>query len=163
MTDNFGWRERWNLTLGLRTAMSIHVFDRIGLKIRQDVTEDLQPYNLKRNRENIDKLLESFHSHVNPFSESLDLDTLINITTGKSCTKETENVFLNVDGIGRKDREAFIDECAKRKERFEETITREKVCTFATTLKNLIFTVNSKVNEVKIQRDIFENFSSKEK
>ena len=55
---------------------------------------------------------------------------LFNIATGKSVISKTEDVLLNIDIIGGRERNRFIDECRERPERFEERIKRQKLSTF---------------------------------
>ena len=49
---------------------------------------------------------------VNPF-EMTGESPLFNIATGKSVVSETENFLLNINVVGDRERNKFIDECRK--------------------------------------------------
>ena len=80
---------------------------------------------------------------------------LFNITSGKSTNDQVVSFLLNLETIGRKAREKFIEEYSEDTTRFEKPIKRKKICTFA--IGNTTFKLQGKDKEIiaTSMRDLF--------
>ena len=91
----------------------------------------IKPNRIKKANASVGQVLHVLTEMVNPF-EMTGESPLFNIATGKSVVSETENFLLNINVIGDRERNKFIDECRERPERYEERIKRQKLSTFTT-------------------------------
>ena len=91
---------------------------------------------------------------MNPFKNMED-DQLYNISTGRSTTDTVADFLLNVEKIGNAKGEQFITECSMSNTRFEEAIKQNKILNFASSNEKKKVNVNNKVQEVRLQRDLF--------
>ena len=86
---------------------------------------------------------------MNPFSNDINKDYLFSFSTGKATSVETANYLINVKNSGDAARDAFIQQCCEKPNRFRESIKRQKVLTFATE------SAYNKLVDVVMTRDLF--------
>ena len=122
----------------IRTSIISQLFDVLDLTVKEDVSQDLKSSQISQNSTHLAKLTEMIKLTMNPLSPDIEKSCLFNITSGKSTNNEVASFSANVEFIGRKAREKFIEECIEDTTRFEKPMKRNKVHTFAsgnTTLK----------------------------
>ena len=123
---------------------------------KEDISAKLKPFNIKKDNECMNKLLDIIQDNLNPFHQDIDHSRLYNIATGKSVKKETEEFLLNVTSIGNDLREKFIVECIADPSRFEKRISKVKLHTFATEVgRKKILNKDGKLIETCLLRDLF--------
>ena len=130
-SDSIGARQRWCMLHSLRTSIRSQLFDMIGVRIKQDISADLIKSNIVIDCRLIDKLKTEIINNINPFSPTLDIQDLFNISTGKSAKPQTAKFLLNVEIDGKLLKDKFIDECANDPLRFEKKRSLIKVWSFA--------------------------------
>ena len=86
---------------------------------KDDTSKDLKPCVLRKNSTDLQKIISLIEEVVNPFSETISLDTLYNIASGKAASKETSDFLFNIKAIGSKAQETFIQECIEDPIRFD--------------------------------------------
>ncbi|KAF9411132.1 hypothetical protein HW555_009994 [Spodoptera exigua] len=86
---------------------------------------------------------------------SLDADKLYNITTGEAAEQNTTDFLLNVESRGETLRNNFITEVEERHARFQEPLKKNPVFTFSTVKKKKKVVLGGKVQELRLQRDLF--------
>lgn len=110
---------------------------------------------MKKSTKQLMDLIEIIVSNMNPFCENVDKEELFNISSGQATYTEITNFLLNIESIGNSQREQFILECSVNSDRFEKPIKRNNLLTFAKTLKKQKVVVNNKIQEIRMQRDLF--------
>lgn len=155
-TNSYSARERWARSHDLRSTVTSHVLEKIGLKKNEDVKSDLQPHQITKDTQQLVRFIEHLKKNINPFnSEELDKNFLFNISTGRAAPTEVAEFLLNIDQNGSELKEKFIDECSESEFRFEATISRVKILNFASGNVKKQVKLKSKVAEVQMQRDLF--------
>ncbi|XP_046481745.2 uncharacterized protein [Neodiprion pinetum] len=112
LTDSIAARQRWARSHDIRSTIITHVLEEIGINKKQDISAELQPSNIKKNCEQLEKFVKSFDQYINPFSAQLPPNQLFNISSGKAASTQVEDFLLNVEKIGDDLRKAFISECS---------------------------------------------------
>ncbi|KAH9633488.1 hypothetical protein HF086_013165 [Spodoptera exigua] len=127
-----------------------------GLQTHQDVSADLNPHNIRKNNKQLQKIVATFNQFINPFGLEVPKDQLINISSGKSASPPVEEFLLNVEANGDNLRKSFISECQPDIRRFEKAIKKTSIDNFSKDCeKKKKIQVGGKIQEVKIQRDLF--------
>ena len=104
-------------------------------------------------------MINFIRNSLNPFTLEASELPLVNISTGKAASDLTSEFLINVQSIGNKSRDKFIDECVESPYRFEKPITRVKVYTFASDgAKYKKSRADGKVVELKMERDLMGRF-----
>lgn len=131
-TNSYSARERWARSHGLRTTITSHLLEKIGLKKSEDPKADLQPHQIKKDSSQLKIFIEHLKKYINPFNTAdLEPNYLFNISTGRAATPEITEFLLNVNEKGKELKEKFINECSQSETRFEEVIPRIKICNFS--------------------------------
>ena len=102
----------------------------VGMGNTSDTQTDLSPARIRRDNEDLQKIINQIESCVNPFTLDPSLP-LINISTGKSVTDATSTSLLNIPEDGKNKHESFVKECLESAERFEKPIRKHPLRTFA--------------------------------
>ena len=103
----------------------------------------------------LDAVINFIRNSLNPFTLEASELPLVNISTGKAASDLTSEFLINVQSIGNKSRDKFIDECVESPYRFEKPITRVKVNTFASDgAKYKKSRADGKVIKLKMERDL---------
>lgn len=110
---------------------------------------------MSTNNQQISKVLTSSTEYINPFDPTLDHNKLYNITSGKDAAPEIEEFLLNVEKIGENPRKTFITDCIENPARYSLPMKRQKVQSFVNAVKKKKVAVSRKVQEVRLQRDLF--------
>lgn len=154
-TNSISARQRWSRSHSIRSSLISHVYEEAGLQKAQDITADLARHQIEKNSAAVKKFMDTINQNINPFRNDLDKDVLYNIATGRAATDEISNFLLNVEESGSHLRENFIAECATANDRFEKPIKRNAVNNFSASSAKRLVKVGNKVQEVKMQRDLF--------
>lgn len=103
------------------------------------------------------KFADTFNQFINPFSADIPQDHLLNISSGKATSETVEKFLLNIEKNGDIRRQAFITECKEDENRFEKSIKKGPLENFSVDYvnKKIKTKVGGKVQEVRIQRDLF--------
>lgn len=141
-----------------------YTYDLTGLKKTQDITGDLEKHQIKKYTTELQNFISVLKQNINPFnSEDIPNDQLFNIATGRrAASEEVTDFLLNVEKTGHRLRETFISECAESDNRFKMTIKQNKILSFAATIKKNSVRVNNKIQEVRLQCDLFGRISMDE-
>ena len=98
---------------------------------KEDITSTLKPHNFKNDNMCLGQILDMIKANMNPFGTINPL-YLFNIATGKSVSQKTEEFLLNISKIGEEERNKFILECIEDPTRFNKSIKRQTIHSFAT-------------------------------
>ena len=77
------------------------------------------------------QILDMIKANMNPFGTINPL-YLFNVATGKSVSQKTEEFLLNISKIGEEERNKFILESIEDPARFNKSIKRQTIHSFAT-------------------------------
>ena len=124
---------------------------------KEDITSTLKPHNIKNYNMCLGQILDMIKANMNPFGTINPL-YLFNMATCKSVLQKTEEFLLNISKIGEEERNKFILECIEDPTRFNKSIKRQTIHSFATEGG----TKNIKVGDCKIIsacliRDLFSS------
>lgn len=155
-TNSISARQRWARSHDVRSTIISQVYLELGLQSHQDVSADLALHNIRKNNNQLKKFVATFDQFINPFSVDVPKDQLVNISSGKSASPPVEEFLLNVEGNGEILRNAFVSECQSNIQRFEKAIKKTSINNFSKDCeKKKKINVGGKIQEVKIQRDLF--------
>ena len=158
LTNSISERQRWAESHFIRTTIVSHLFEKVDLTKKEDVSQELPPSKIEKNAEDVKTLIEVIENAINAFSNDVDKNQLFNIATGKSAAEETKKLLLNVRKSGKSLQEKFIKECNKDPDKFENPISRQKMKTFATELKKVkVRGSNEKTAVSTMMRDLFDS------
>nr|CAH7761948.1 unnamed protein product [Callosobruchus chinensis] len=154
-TNSISARQRWCKSHNLRSTIITHTMEQAGLRKGQDITADLQKSRINKNSQQ----LLNFTVNINPFAADFDKNHLFNISTGQTVQENIESFLLNVEKMGNGQRENFIRQCAEGDKRFEKPIKKNEVLNFTDNMQKKKMSVSGKVMELRMQRDLFGQFS----
>ena len=155
-TNNYCARLRWMLTKSSRAAFIGLVREMAGLTTKEDVTAELQPSRVRRDRRDLNKVMEHIKKSRNPFQIADSAQKiLVNLNTGKAASQAVRDCLLNVPEKGRELHNNFISECQEDLSRFERPIKKQKLLTFKDAgAKGRKKSVDRKIAELKYTRDL---------
>ena len=155
-TQSVGARKRWNITRPMRAAVVNSLKGMAGLTTREEVSQELKPNRIKRDRGDLEKLMSGIEDTMNPFNQASPDSKLYCLTTGRPASTEVADDLLAASAIGQKWHDDYIQECQEDPARFEKPIKRRKVKNFAhDALKMKVKTKELKNVEVRCTRDLF--------
>ena len=155
--NNYCARLRWVLTKSSRAALIGLVREMAGLTTKEDVTAELQPSRIRRDRLDLNKVMEHINKSRNPFqiADSAKKKILVNLNTGKAASQAVRDCLLNVPEEGRDLHNNFNSECQEDPSRFERPIKKQKLLTFKDEgAKGQKKSVDRKIAELKCTRDL---------
>ena len=85
LTNSISARQRWTDSHFVRTEIISHLLEDLSMTQKEDISQDLKPNQIKRNCQDLATIKTALEEMMNPFSDSIDKDTLYNIGTGKSA------------------------------------------------------------------------------
>ena len=132
MTNSISVRQHWAESHFLRTTVVSYLYEDLNLTKKEGITESLKASNINKDNLAVKEAKSMIENNLNPFKKDPDPDRPFNICTGKSCKKGTEDFLLNLESIGNEARKRFIQECVESPNRFEESIKKKKIYSFAT-------------------------------
>lgn len=93
--DSISARQRWALSHSMRTKILTSIKQKIGLTKEDDTSHSLQRSKIKKDKKNLQSIIEAIKCTMNPFDDTIDKDTLFNISPGKAASKEVTDFLLN--------------------------------------------------------------------
>lgn len=150
-------RQRWALSHSMRTKILTAVKENIGLSVQADTLHSLQKSKIQKDRKNVESIIQTIKSTMNPFDSNIDKNILFNISTGKAASSDVTEFLINVKKNGNDQKSNFITECSSNSERFESPIKRNVILNFASecTTKEQVSKDRSQKVLLKMERDIF--------
>ena len=118
LTNSIGARQRWSRSHFLRAKIIFKVFDKVGMSKKKEVTQDLRPNQKKKNK-HFQNIIETLQKDMNPFSESIDKESLFNTGSGKAALTQTAVFLLSIVEKGCVNCNKFIQECTDQPKSFE--------------------------------------------
>lgn len=146
--DSISARQRWALSHSMRTKILTSIKQKIGLTKEDDTSHSLQRSKIKKDKKNLQSIIEAIKCTMNPFDDTIDKDTLFNISTGKAASKEVTDFLLNVKTAGSQQKLNFISECSSTPGRFDKSIKRNKICNFASQCMTKVLSTKEKNKKV---------------
>ena len=148
-------RRRWMLTRSVRSAIVGNLLAKAGLKSPDDVVKELKPYRIKKDTEDLQKIVEGIESRMNPFQLETDAN-LYCLSTGKNVADNIKHELLAFTERGVQWCHEFLEGCFADPLRFEKPIPRRKVKNFASAAVKIgVTSKNAKVAELQGTRDLF--------
>ncbi|CAH0563075.1 unnamed protein product [Brassicogethes aeneus] len=154
-TNSITARQRWSKSHGIRSTLISHVYEQAGLRTTQDISGELETSKLKISHSQLQIFMEKIKQKMNPFDPDIDREQLYNIHTGKAASLEITQFLIDVESKGESLRKAFISKCALDPTKFETPIKQNLVQNFASGGKKKKVAMGAKVQEVRMQRDLF--------
>ncbi|KAH9635594.1 hypothetical protein HF086_012263 [Spodoptera exigua] len=155
--DSISARQRWALSHSMRTKILTSIKQNIGLTQKDDTSHSLQQSKIKKDKKNLNSIIEAIKCTMNPFDDTIDKDILFNISTGKATSKEVADFLLNVKTAGYQQKLNFISECSSTPARFDKPVKRNKIYNFASQCMTKVLSTKDKNKKVllKMERDVF--------
>lgn len=153
-TNSISARKRWALSHSIRTSLISHMLDILNINKTEDTSNACRSHVVKKDNLALKSVINEVENNINPFNSEIDKDNLFNISTGKSATEKVKHYLLNIGSIGDDRRNNFIQECSLDSQRFEATIKRQEIFTFASENKAKLKKENGKVIEVRFERNL---------
>ena len=158
--------ERWFLTSHERAAITHSLKEMCGLENYEQVGthKEARVARMKRDQEDIDRLVASFNSGLltNPFDIPNDRDiseklSLLNIATGVVLPEQASDRFLDATEFGKRSMEAFISTRINTNEvSFWDPLSKLKINTFSSAAKKMeVKATNDKVITLNTDRELF--------
>ena len=158
--------ERWFLTSHERAAITHSLKEMCGLENYERVGthKEARAAQMKRDQEDIDRLVASFNSGLltNPFDIPNDRDiseklSLLNIATGVVLPEQASDRLLDATELGKRSMEAFISTRINTNEvSFWDPLSKLKINTFSSAAKKMeVKATNDKVITLNTDRELF--------
>ena len=96
----------------LRTSIVSTLLEHLGMTKKDDVSQHIKLNRIKKANASVRQVLYVLREMVNPF-EMAGESPLFNIATRKSVMSETDNFLLNIDIIGDRERNKFLESSGK--------------------------------------------------
>ena len=128
-------QRRWCITAHQRGMAVAEMRNLLQLEMVDYPAAQLRPNQIQKDNKSINDLTKTIQNACDPFrnTRSTSSQDLFNIATGKVASKKTEYFLLNVLKDGHDKSKQFVEECCERgKNRFQETVKRTKINSFAT-------------------------------
>ena len=155
ITTSIAARQTWCKSHSFRTSVLTNVMQDLSMRAKQDAFADLHEKRIRKSRAQLDKLLAAIDENINPFDPDVPQKSLFNVSSGEAVSQEICDSLLTADVTGNQLREKFINECSLDKDRFELPIKKAKVLKFLDAEPKKKIKVAGKVQEIKMQRDLF--------
>lgn len=148
-------RQKWTVTRFVRSAIVGNLLNKAGLKRAEDVTQNLKPHRVKKDRKDLDSLINRIENTMNPFSIA-PREALYNVVTGKEVPNDIRDDLLQCQKIGETWHQEFVVGCFDDDTRFDKPIRRRKVKNFTSAApKSKVRGKDEKLVEFKNTRDLF--------
>ena len=158
LPNSISARQRWAQSHTLRTSITSHLFESVGISKKEYTSDDLKRSKTKNNSEDVQQIITAIEGTMDPSSADLDKNELFNISSGRAVTQEISASLLKVREIGETARLGFIKECNEDPLRFEKPIKRCNIKTFQdATKKYKVRGQNEKTEAVAMVRHLFSS------
>ena len=146
--------QRWSVTLTQRGMALSELKQLVGLQSGEEPANQQRKWRIKRDNADIDALTNALNSTCNPFT-SHSPHELVNLSSGKSTAKETEEFLLSTLSRGEEHRLKFERECSDDSSLFLKTMPRIKMFNFAAENARRGKLSERRINATEGVRDIF--------
>ena len=102
-TNEYSARLRWMITKATRASFVTSLQEMTGLITKEDITAELRPRRIKRDNEDLQKIVHQICSTNNPFQQNLAPETLYNVSTGKGARETSRRAYLEYLAKGKRD------------------------------------------------------------
>jgi len=79
------------ITRTMRSSTVGYLLVSPGMKSVEDATQEVKPYRIKRDNEDLQKLISGTESTMNPFDEETNDGSLYRLSTGKAVSDKLKN------------------------------------------------------------------------
>ena len=115
------------VTKTVRSAVVGDLLEKSGVIKTNDTSQELKPYRIKRDNNDLQKLVRGIEDTLNPFGEALSDENLCCISTGKAVPDDVKGDLIHCMDKGKEWCDEFASECFADPNRFEKPIPRHKV------------------------------------
>ena len=149
--------ERWFLTIHERASITSALKAMFGLQDGEQAShKEAAPRRVRRDEEDVKKMISCFSSGLmtNPFN--LDSDALLNIATGVVLPKDVAQTLVHSTNKGRQQMKTFVEQRINSNAvGFWEPIPNMKIKTFSSANKKIHVKSSDKLVTVNADRDLF--------
>ena len=149
--------ERWFLTIHERASITSALKAMFGLQDGEQAShKEAAPRRVRRDEEDVKKMISCFSSGLmtNPFN--LDSDALLNIATGVVLPEDVAQTLVHSTEKGRQQMKAFVEQRINSNAvGFWEPIPNMKIKTFSSANKKIHVKSSDKLVTVNADRDLF--------
>ena len=123
-------RKRWTITRSMRGVVVACLLDMAAITTKDEITQELKMYRIKRDTADLEKLTKSLDDTMNPFQNNSQ-DKFYCLNTGQAASNEVQTDLTNLEEKGILLFQEFIKECQKDPTRFERPVKKIKIKNFA--------------------------------
>jgi len=76
----------------LRSVIVGQLLELAGMKKKEDVTQELKPYRVERDNEDLQKIISGIEATLNPFEHSASSENVYCLTSGKAVRSNRRHV-----------------------------------------------------------------------
>jgi len=116
------------------------------LKKTEDITKDLKPYRIKKDNDDLNRVVDGIVARMNPFDVEGDTNIYC-LTTGKSISDDIKQALLSCKKKGEVWCDEFMAGCL--------TVKRRKIKNFSSAAKKTTIRRDRKLIELQSTRDLF--------
>jgi len=95
-----GARKQWMVTRFMRSVIVGQLLELAGMKKKEDVTQELKPYRVERDNEDLQKIISGIEATLNPFEHSASSENLHCLTSGKAVSDPVKQDLIQCFQIG---------------------------------------------------------------
>ena len=157
LTNNYQAYQRWVRTTHERIKYVQATLDLADMSQASEINDqhrDLRASSIINSKDSVQRALKAIEGFTNPFA--IDPTRLVMLASGATVPPEVENDVLNAEQLGNAQKEAFIKERLRHKEKgFFDTIKQLNLKTMSNTAKPVkLRSTNNKVTEFRQQGNI---------
>jgi len=115
------------ITRAMRSSIVGYLLASAGMKSVEDATQEVKPYRIERDNEDLQKQISGSESTVNPFDEETNDGSLYCLSMGKAVSAKVKNHLINCTEIGQKWCGELKDGCFADPMRYEKPSPHRKV------------------------------------
>ena len=134
------------ITRSARSAIIGCLLTKAGLKKTEDITKDLKPYRIKKDNDDLNRVVDGIVARMNPFDVEGDTNIYC-LTTGKSISDDIKQDLLSCKKKGEVWCDEFMAGCL--------TVKRRKIKNFSSAAKKTTIRRDRKLIELPNTRDLF--------
>ena len=149
--------ERWFLTIHERASITSALKAMFGLQDGEQASQkEAAPRRVRRDEEDVKKMISCFSSGLMTNSFNLDSDALLNIATGVVLPEDVAQTLVHSTEKGRQQMKTFVEQRINSNAvGFWEPIPNMKIKTFSSANKKIHVKSSDKLVTVNADRDLF--------
>ena len=94
-TQSTGATNKWTVNRIMGNAIDGHLRDFAGLNRKEDISQQVKANHIKRDNEDLNRLIKGIQETMNPFAEIANDSNLCNISTGRAVSDSVKKDLLN--------------------------------------------------------------------